>query len=254
MSYMDYNLSVCPFCGANVKKGANTWLHHDQHHYFSIACPCGAFGPRMDSKEKAMMAWNMREYSTCDLFWNPFDFQKDRNPVDLEGNLKSIGFSCVLQSLSSEVKTGVLQLMHAQKISALCLKDGQVIAASSNYGQPLGQLLFDKGLVSLEKLQKVLDKAKESGKRLGEVLLDLEYISPDALKEVIRQQISETIQGLILWEEGIFQFRDRPIEFDERGIENISVMAMMLDALRITDELADSRASNTTSFHEIRIV
>jgi len=59
---------------------------------------------------------------------------------------------------------------------------------------------------------------------------------------------------LILWEEGIFQFRDRPIEFDERGIENISVMAMMLDALRITDEMADSQASKATSFHEVRIV
>jgi hypothetical protein len=145
-------------------------------------------------------------------------------------------------------------LTRAQKISALCLKDGHVIAASSNYGQPLGQILFDRGLVSLEKLQNVLGKAKASGKRLGETLLDLGYISPDALKEVIRQQISETIQSLILWEEGIFQFRDRPIEFDERGIENISVMAMMLDALRITDELAVSQTSKATSFHEIRIV
>jgi hypothetical protein len=80
------------------------------------------------------------------------------------------------------------------------------------------------------------------------------YISPEALKDVIRQQISETIQGLIPWEEGVFQFRDRPIEFDERGIENISVMAMMLDALRITEELADTRKSNTSSFNEIRIV
>ena len=254
MSYMDYNLISCPFCGANVKEGANTWLSHDQHHYFSIACSCGAFGPKMDSKEKAMMAWNMREYSACDLFWNPFDFQKERDSVDLEGNLKSIGFSCVLQILSSEIKTGVLQLTRAQKISALCLKDGHVIAASSNYGHPLGQILFDRGLVSLEKLQNVLDKAKASGKRLGEILLDLGYISPDLLKEVIRQQISETIQGLILWEEGIFQFRDRPVEFDERGIENISVMAMMLDALRITDELAVAQTSKATSFHEIRIV
>jgi Lar family restriction alleviation protein len=201
---MDYDLNTCPFCGKNVKEDGTTWMSHDQHHYFSIACPCGAFGPKTESKEKAIMAWNMREYSTCDLFWNPFDFQKDGDAVGLDGNLKSISFSCVLQILSSEIKTGVLQLTHAQKISALCLKDGQVIAASSNYGQPLGQILFDKGLV--------------------------------------------------LWEEGIFQFRDRPIEFDERGIENISVMAMMLDALRITEEFADTRKSNTSSFNEIRIV
>lgn len=252
---MDYNLNACPFCSANVKEAGNAWLSHDKHHNFSIECSCGAFGPKKDSKEKAIMAWNTRPYSAKNLFWNPFDFKKDSDRMDIKGNLGSISFSSILQILSSENKTGILQLSHGDKISAICFKEGQVIAASSNYGQQLGQILFNKGLVSLEKLQKVLDHAKLSGKRLGETLLDMDYISQDALKSVIRAQINETIQGLVLWEEGVFQYRDCSIEFDERGIEDTSIMGIMLNALVIADEIADAQAiNNTASFHEIKIV
>ncbi len=255
MSYMDYNINVCPFCASNVKGTDNTWLSHDKHHYFSIECSCGAFGPKKDSKEKAIMAWNTRPYSAQNLFWNPFDFQKDTDSMDIKGNLGSISFSSVLQILSSENKTGILQLSHDHKISAICLKEGQAIAASSNYGQQLGQILFNKGLVSLEKLQKVLDNTKSSGKRLGETLLDMGYINQDALKSVIRQQINETIQGLVLWKEGIFQYQDCPIQFDERGIEDTSIMGIMLNALIVADEIADAKAMDKTeSLHEIKIV
>lgn len=253
MSYMDYNLFACPFCAANVKEDGHTWLNHNQDHYFTISCSCGANGPKKDNKEKAMMAWNTRECSIGDFPWNPFDFQKHSDLIDLKGKLKSVDFSSILQILLSEDKTGVLQLSQGQKISALCLKDGQVIAASSNYGPQLGQILFDKGLISLENLQKVLENAKESGKRLGETLLNLGYISQDSLRGVISQQIEKTIQELIRWQDGTFQYRDCPIEFDERGIGNINIMGMMLDALRISDELADIETSSTASLQEINI-
>jgi len=235
---MDYNLHPCPFCGANVKKNGRNWLGYDKHHDFSVTCLCGVLGPKADSKEKAIMAWNARAYSKQDMLWDPFDFPEDN--VDLKGKLKSVDFSCMLQILSSENKTGILKLTQGQKISALCLKDGQVIAASSNYGPQLGQILFDKGLISLEKLQKVLDTAKATGKRMGETLLDLGFIKQDTLKGIISQQINETVQGLVLWKEGNFQYRDCPIEFDERGVENVSVMGMMLDAFRNLDELAEA--------------
>lgn len=253
MSSRNYNLYFCPFCAANVTEGGRAWLIRSQKHksYYRIACSCGAFGPEKDSKEKAIMAWwNRSNYSGREFLWNPFDIQKDTNKLDLKGNLKSINFTCIIQILSSEGKTGILQLSNGRKTGALYLKDGQVLAASNNYGQKLGQIISDKKFVSEEGLQKAFDKAKESGKKLGEMLLDLGYISMDTLRSVIRQQISETIQGLILWEEGSFKYRDCTIEFDEKGIENISIMEIMLDALRISDEVADTQAVKAASSHE----
>ena len=122
------------------------------------------------------------------------------------------------------------------------LVNGQVIAASSNHGPQLGQILFEKGLISLKKLQKVLNEAQSTGRHLGETLLDRGLIKQGPLKSVIRLQINQTIQDLVQWQEGLFQYRDGPIEFDERGIEDISIMGMMLDALRLSDELTDTQA------------
>lgn len=240
MSDMNYNLNPCPFCGANVKAGCGPWLESDQYHYSSVLCTCGASGPKADSQEKAIMAWNCRAYSVQDLLWDPFDFQVDND--ELSGKLNSIDFSCILQLLSSESKTGVLHLSHGRKVSALYLKEGKVIAASSNYAPRLGQILFDKGLLSLKKLQKVLNRAKATGKRVGEMLLDLGYISQDTLRAVISQQINETVQELVLWNEGEYQYRDYTIEFDERAIEDISTVGMMLDAFRKLDELNEVHA------------
>jgi len=251
---MDYNLISCPFCAADVREGRENWLSYDQHHYFSVACSCGAFGPKKNSKEKAVMAWNKRNYSDGELIWNPFDFQENTGSMDMKGKLKSIGFSSVLQILSMEDKTGILQISQSQKASALCLKNGQVIAASSNHGPQLGQILIERSFISPEKLKKVLEETKPSGRRLGETLLDLGYISQKELKNVILQQIRQTIQELVLWQEGSFQYRDSPIEFDERGIEKISTMGIMLDALRISDELADNQALDNASQQRIKIV
>ena len=99
--------------------------------------------------------------------------------------------------LSSEKKTGVLQLSQGQKFSAICLKDGQIIAASNNDGPQLGKILFDQGLVSLKELQEVLDMAKESGRHLGETLLTMGYIEEDSLKDVIHQQVRDIIRNTL---------------------------------------------------------
>jgi len=238
MSDINYSLNPCPFCGADVKMGNRKWLAYDKRHDFSVSCTCGASGQKADSKEKAIVAWNVREYAARDMIWNPFDFREDN--VGLSGNLKSVDFSCILQILCSENKTGILKVSHGQKMSAFCLKEGQVIAASSNYRPQLGHILFNKGLITLEKIQKVLQKAKSSGKRMGEMLLDMGYIKQDTLKGIISEQINETVQGVVLWANGDFQFRDCPVEFDERGVENISVMGLMLDAFRNVDESAEA--------------
>ena len=232
----DYDLSPCPFCGSALRKSGDFCLDEDPYAFFTVACLCGATGPKENTKEKALMAWNRRMRSAGDFLWNPFDSPDD--DVSLTGKLKSVDFSCILQMLSAENKTGILQLSHGPKTSALYLKNGQVVAASSNYGPPLGQLLFNNGLISLEDLQQVLTQCRLTGRRLGETLLDMGLIGQDRLREIIGQQIHETVQRLVFWDEGNYQYRDCIIAFDERGIENISTIGMMLEAFRNLDDAA----------------
>lgn len=87
-------------------------------------------------------------------------------------------------------------------------------------------------------MQEALEKSKEENKRLGEVLLDLGYIDEDSLKELIRYQIQEAVLDISLWAEGEFEYRDCPLEFDERGVDDINTMRIILEASVKKDEWA----------------
>ena len=130
-----------------------------------------------------------------------------------------------------------MQIARDHERAAICLKRGNVIAASCNWGLQLGQILCNKGLISKKKLQKSLDKAKISGKSVGEVLLSLENISRDALLQAIRYQIHEVVRDTLFWEEGSFLYRDYNVDFNQQGVEEISTIAIILEATVRNDEL-----------------
>lgn len=156
-----------------------------------------------------------------------------------KGDLKSLSLSTVLQMLSSEDKTGVLEIVRGPTKSSIYLKDGKIIAASSGHKQlQLGSLLYSKELISKKQLRQAVEKASKSGKKLGEMLLAMGYVTQDTLKEVVRHQVRETVLDLFLLEHGEFEFRDCPVQFDEQVFDEINAMEIMLDAARRMDEWA----------------
>ena len=72
----------------------------------------------------------------------------------------------------------------------------------------------------------------------AEVLLDLAYVNENDLKELIRHQVKEIVLELSFWKEGDFEFRDYPVEFDRRAIEDINIMRIILEAAARKDEQA----------------
>ena len=156
-----------------------------------------------------------------------------------KGDLKSLTLSTVLQMLSSEEKTGVLEIVRPPTKSTMYLKDGKIIAASSGHKQlQLGSLLYSKKLIGKKQLREAVEKATTSGRKLGEMLLAMGYVTQDTLKEVVRHQVRETVLNLFLLEHGEFEFHDCPVEFDEQVFDEINAMEIMLDAARRMDEWA----------------
>jgi hypothetical protein len=206
--------------------------------YFAVTCYCGAAGPMRESEEKAIAAWNRRGFSKKDTAQHVFSSPLTLGQVGLSGDLQSFDFSTVLQIVSKGEKTGVLYFRKGEEVRALHLRDGNLIAAGGSEGLRLGQIGRGKGFISREQLQEVLVEAKKSGRRMGEVLLDLAYINEGDLKELIRYQIREIVLELSCWKEGDFEFRDYPVEFDERGIEDINIMRIILEAAARRDERA----------------
>ena len=238
MSDQKKDFRSCPYCGSaeHGDEGVRLRLTSPSDGHFAVICFCGAAGPIRDSEEKAIGAWNTRDYSDGHSAQHSLSVLPASASASLKGNLKSFEFPMVLQFMSSANKTGVLHLRQGQEVRALYFRDGKIIAANGNEGLRLGQIGFVKGLISQIQLQAALVKVKKTGRRMGEVLLDLDYINEDELKELIRHQIQETVVELSLWNEGDFEFRDNPVEFDERGIEDINTMRMILKATVRKDE------------------
>ena len=154
-----------------------------------------------------------------------------------KGDLKSLTLSTVLQILSSEDKTGILEIVRGPTKSSIYLKDGKIIAASSGHKQlQLGALLYSKELITKDQLREAVEEATKSGKKLGEMLLAMGYVAQDTLKDVVRHQVRDTVLDLFLLEHGEFEFRDCPVQFDEQVFEEINAMEIMLDAARRMDE------------------
>jgi hypothetical protein len=242
MSDQKRDLRSCPYCGA-VGCGdeeEQLKLTSTSNGHFAVVCVCGVSGPIRDSEDRAIEAWNTREHCEPDLSQQPFNSATGRAEVGIKGNLKSLGLSTILQILSSENKTGVLQFVQGNRIRSIYIRNGKIVAASGREGLRLGQILYGKGMISQEQLQEALEKARETDKRVGEVLLDLGYIEENGLKELIRYQIREAVLDISLWVEGDFEYRDCLLEFDERGVEDVSTMAIILEVAARRDEWANA--------------
>ncbi len=161
-----------------------------------------------------------RDYPEQERPWNPFRLPNRSSSVVFKGDLMSLGLSKVFQILSSENKTGILYFTHGEMKRAILLKNGDIIAASGNERQRLGQILYRRKLISQKSLHEALHKARKSGKRLGEMLLSLGFVTDYTLKQLIRQQVRETLWELSRWKEGGFEYREYPLRSDKPGAED----------------------------------
>lgn len=240
MTDLKESLRPCPFCGSAEHEVDRTCLKTipDSQNYYSVVCWCGTSGPIRESEKEAIKAWNTRDYADRQAVWNPFNSSRNTVALDFKGNLKSIGLSTILQILSSDNKTGILQFTNGQKRRAICLKEGKIIAGSGQPGLQLGQILYQKGLISPEALLQVLDKAKKAGKRVGEMLLALGYLNQDTLKELIHHQVREVVFDLLGWTEGDFHYQDCLVEFDDLVVQDIDAIQLLLESALRKDEWA----------------
>jgi len=240
MTEQKKNLRSCPFCGAAEfgDKGPRLRISSTSNGHFAVLCRCGTVGPMRDSKQRAIAAWNIRNDFERQTIKYSFNYSEIDDPPTLKGNLKSLDFPVILQILSSANKTGVLHLYQRQEVRKIYFREGKIVAANGRETLRLGQIGCGKGIISQEQLQSALAEAKKTERQMGEVLLALQYITEDGLKELVCHQIREIVLEIFLWADGNFEYQDYPVTFDERGTEHIDTMRIILEAAARKDERA----------------
>lgn len=157
--------------------------------------------------------------------------------MSLKGKLEAFYLASLLQLLSHEKKTGVLQLSDGDNIVKIFVKDGVIVYASSSQREfRLGHLVRIKGIVPPEKVQECLLLAQKKRQSLGKILVEKGYISKQNLKELLQQQAKEILNSVFLWKTGEFEYKDAPLSVEGKLVTQMNTLEIILESSRLTDE------------------
>ena len=152
--------------------------------------------------------------------WNPFRLPLGRgeDAVGFRGDLRALSGASLLRVLADERKTGVLHLVRSDTRGAICFSKGDIIAVSGDGWHRLGEILVEKKAITREVLDHGLALARSSGKRLGEILLGSRFVTEKTLREIMHHHIRRSVQDLVDWSEGHFEYQDCAVDLPATGV------------------------------------
>ncbi len=162
----------------------------------------------------------------------------------LQGNVGQFTLPEIFQLIANGRKTGTLGIQKDDDIVMIYFDKGQIIYG---YGPRktfhIGQLLKEHGRITAEQLDDAVatQSKKSSSRRLGQILMEKQYIDRADLEKVVRSQVEELIYSLLAWNSGTFKFYENQYPTQEEITVNISVENAILEGYRRIDEI--NRAS-----------
>ncbi|MDX2023162.1 MAG: response regulator [Deltaproteobacteria bacterium] len=116
--------------------------------------------------------------------------------------------------------TGTLVLRRGQVRKEIFIRDGKPVGSESNLRQEaLGSLLQARGILDEEQLTFLLSEMKRRGQKMGAVLVELGWLSPEDVLKYLGAQARKRVVDCLRWTDGAFEFSSGA-EFMERVIEH----------------------------------
>src|SRR6266513_2679184 len=107
--------------------------------------------------------------------------------MGIQGNLSTMNVSDLLQFLAAGRKSGMLKFERAKIVKQIYFENGLIVGSHSNDPKEyLGQLLIHYGKIDESQLKAALETQRNSGGRLGEILVFTKVLSQEEVLEVLR--------------------------------------------------------------------
>lgn len=146
----------------------------------------------------------------------------------------------ILQFIGLGGKTGVLTVERGLRRKQLAFEKGQAVFCSSgNAKEYLGQHLLARTSLTEEDLADALREHEESGRRLGEVLVDRGLITEEDLQTVLSRKIADSMYDLFTWPEGTFSFAEGAVPVEVAPVRfPVGWQDVLMEGARRADELS----------------
>jgi hypothetical protein len=159
--------------------------------------------------------------------------------VRLAGEVRVPGALCdVVATIAQSSWGGELVILDESATRSIFFDRGNVIGAHTSMpAERLGEILWRFGAITRGQLEEVVREAERTGKRVGETAIDLEFVAPEELFQMMVRQVEEVFYAAVHVEKGTFFLFDT---FDESRLvrrEHLSAGALLMEAARRMDEL-----------------
>lgn len=181
--------------------------------------------------------------------------------MSLVGRLEDLALPDIFQIISLSKKTGTLVVKGKAGTGMVVFRNGQVIQAATDLPQQgVGEFLVEGGVLSRAALEEALEaQRREPSRPLGQILLQMEKVTPRLLEQVLRRQIEETVFQLLGWQDGFFDFALGEMGSPEMGMTElylepgISPEYLIMEATRLQDEMRRGEGQRRMSLREMLV-
>lgn len=142
----------------------------------------------------------------------------------------------VLQLIAMQWLTGRLSLAMKHKKVDIYIRSGKVAFATGEergVNEQLGSLLVRMGKLDQVAMEKALAGSRETGERLGKVLIDSGIADVDVIRTALFRQTERSVYRAMAWGEGSFSFeRCAMPDFVEDIPLELTVESLILEGVR----------------------
>lgn len=163
-----------------------------------------------------------------------------------KGSLKRFPFPRLIREIASSKLSGSLYLLWGQTKKVVFFEQGQPVFVRSNVlSECLGQILAHEGLITQEQCEQTLEAIRRTGKKQGELLVEMGILSEGNLRYGLEAQLRAKLFDIFSWDDGRYQFkRDTPDR--QFGVKlDSTAEGVIIDAIQ--DQYSETRARDALS-------
>lgn len=123
--------------------------------------------------------------------------------MDATFRLDDITFPLLVKDTIDSLFTGIIFVSSDSWKKGLIFREGVLCAVQSNKPEELlGHILVDMGLITEEENKESLARARVERRKQGVILLEMQKISAEAIREAVRRQFEKRFLDIFAWETG----------------------------------------------------
>ena len=158
----------------------------------------------------------------------------------LQGTLRDFSLADILQLIGLQRKTGILRLSGSEDTVSVLFEAGRIVGAESEKKRMedrLGTVLLKTNKLTHAQLNRILTLQRETGRLMGDLLIQEEILSGDDLGRALVLQVTQIIYRLFRWSQGEFRFaQTAAVEYQRNRFHPIPVDSILMEGMRILDE------------------